>query len=240
MTKALIMAGGKGTRLKPFTASFPKPLVPLGDLPVLELLLRQLKAAGVQEVVLSVNHLHHLIRAFCEDGSKFGLKIDYVLEDEPLGTAGSLAYALDKLSDDFIVANGDLLTNFNIAKMVQEHRTQPTAASIAVFKRSTKIEFGLVEVDGNMRLTGYREKPTYSHLVSMGLYVLNRGSVAPHLVPGKYLDMPHLMQILIEAGKSVLCRSQDCLWLDIGRPEDYATAQQLFEEKRELFLQSER
>jgi len=238
MTKALIMAGGKGTRLRPFTASFPKPLVPLGDLPVLELLLRQLKAAGVRDVVLSVNHLHHLIRAFCEDGSKFGLKIDYVLEDEPLGTAGSLAYALDKLSDDFIVANGDLLTNFNIAHMVAEHRKQPTAASIAVYERSTRIDFGLVEVDASMRLTGYREKPTYSHLVSMGLYVLNRTSVAPHLVPGKFLDMPQLMQLLMEAGKSVICRTQDCLWLDIGRPEDYATAQQLFEQKRELFLQS--
>lgn len=233
------MAGGKGTRLRPFTASFPKPLVPLGDLPVLELLLRQLKGAGVRDVILSVNHLHHLIRAFCEDGSKFGLKIDYVLEDEPLGTAGALAYALDKLSDDFIVANGDLLTNFNIAKMVEEHRRQPTAASIAVFKRSTRIEFGLVEVDASMRLTGYREKPTYSHLVSMGLYVLNRASVCPHLVPGKFLDMPQLMQTLVEAGNSVICRSQDCLWLDIGRPEDYATAQELFEQKRELFLPSQ-
>jgi NDP-sugar pyrophosphorylase family protein len=220
----------------PFTASFPKPLVPLGDQPVLELLLRQLKRAGVAEVVLSVNHLHHLIRAFCEDGSKFGLKIDYVLEDEPLGTAGSLAYALDKLSDDFIVANGDLLTNFNIAKMVEEHRKQPTAASIAVFERSLKIDFGLVEVDSSMRLTGYHEKPTYSHLVSMGLYVINRSSVAPHLVRGEFLDMPQLMQSLIAAGKSVICRSQDCLWLDIGRPEDYAAAQQLFEEKREMFL----
>ncbi|MGL3111872.1 sugar phosphate nucleotidyltransferase [Bradyrhizobium sp. BR 1432] len=227
MIKALIMAGGKGTRLRPFTASFPKPLVPLGDLPVLELLLRQLKGAGVKEVLLSVNHLHHLIRAFCEDGSKFGLKIEYVLEDEPLGTAGSLAYALDKLSDDFIVANGDLLTNFNIAKMVEEHRRQPIAASIAVFERSTRIEFGLIDVDESMRLTGYREKPTYSHLVSMGLYVLNRASVAPHLVPGAFLDMPQLMQILMKAGKPVICRSQDCLWLDIGRPEDYAAAQQL-------------
>lgn len=233
------MAGGKGTRLRPFTASFPKPLVPLGDLPVLELLLRQLKGAGVRDVILSVNHLHHLIRAFCEDGSKFGLKIDYVLEDEPLGTAGSLAYALDKLSDNFIVANGDLLTNFNIAKMVEEHRRQPTAASIAVFKRSTRIDFGLVEVDASMQLTGYREKPTYSHLVSMGLYVLNRASIGPHLVPGKFLDMPQLLQTLVEAGKSVICRSQDCLWLDIGRPEDYATAQELFEQKRELFLPSQ-
>ncbi|MGY3362809.1 NDP-sugar pyrophosphorylase family protein [Bradyrhizobium sp. GM0.4] len=214
MTKALIMAGGKGTRLMPFTASFPKPLVPLGDLPVLELLLRQLRRAGIREVVLSVNHLHHLIRAFCEDGSKFDLKIDYVLEDEPLGTAGALAYALDKLSDNFIVANGDLLTNFDMARMIAEHCKEPTAASIAVFQRSMKIEFGLVEVDATMRLTAYREKPTYSHLVSMGLYVINRSAVAPHLVPGKFLDMPQLMQALIETGKPVICRSQECVWLE--------------------------
>jgi NDP-sugar pyrophosphorylase family protein len=234
--KAVVMAGGKGTRLQPFTASFPKPLVPLGDMPVLELLLRQLKAAGIEEVILAVNHLHHLIRAFCGDGSSFGLTIDYVLEDSPLGTAGPMAAVLDKLGDDFIVTNGDLLTNYNVARMVREHIEQSSAASIAVFERQLKVDFGLVEVDGEMQLTGYREKPTYTHLVSMGLYVLNRASVAPHLKAGSYLDMPQLMQFLIESGKSVQCRKQDCIWLDIGRPDDYAAAQQVFEEKRELFL----
>src|SRR4051812_13544569 len=122
--KAIVMAGGKGTRLQPFTASFPKPLVPLGDMPVLELLLRQLKAAGIEEVILAVNHLHHLIRAFCGDGSSFGLRIDYVLEDSPLGTAGPMAAVLDKLGDNFIVTNGDLLTNYNVARMVWEHIEQ--------------------------------------------------------------------------------------------------------------------
>jgi NDP-mannose synthase len=234
--KAIVMAGGKGTRLQPFTASFPKPLVPLGDMPVLELLLRQLKAAGIEEVILAVNHLHHLIRAFCGDGSSFGLKIDYVLEDSPLGTAGPMAAVLDKLGDNFIVTNGDLLTNYNVARMVREHIEQSSAASIAVFERQLKVDFGLVEVDEEMHLTGYREKPTYTHLVSMGLYVLNRASVAPCLKVGSYLDMPQLMQFLIDSGKSVQCRKQDCIWLDIGRPDDYAAAQQVFEEKRELFL----
>jgi NDP-sugar pyrophosphorylase family protein len=236
MVNALIMAGGKGTRLLPFTASFPKPLMPLGDLPVIELLLRQLKLAGINEVFLAVNHLHHLIRAFCEDGEKFGLRIHYVLENEPLGTAGAIASATDRLSDDFIVVNGDLLTSFDIAKMVEEHRSRSAAASIAVFKRSVTIDFGLVEVDEDMRLTGYREKPTYSHLVSMGLYILNRSAVAPFIKPGQYLDMPDLMKMLVAAGEQVVCRSQDCLWLDIGRPDDYAAAQQLFEEQRGLFL----
>jgi NDP-sugar pyrophosphorylase family protein len=230
------MAGGKGTRLQPFTASFPKPLVPLGDMPVLELVLRQLRAAGVSKVILAVNHLHHLIRAFCGDGSSFGLKIDYVLEDIPLGTAGPMAAVLDRLGDDFIVINGDLLTNFDVARMVREHVEAAAAASIAVFERKLKIDFGVVEVDDEMRLTGYREKPTQTHLVSMGLYVLQRKSVAPYVKTGGHLDMPQLMQSLIDAGNRVQCRMQDCLWLDIGRPDDYHTAQKMFENHRELFL----
>jgi NDP-sugar pyrophosphorylase family protein len=234
--KAIVMAGGKGTRLQPFTASFPKPLVPLGDMPVLELLLRQLKAAGVKEVILAVNHLHHLIRAFCGDGSAFGLKVDYVLEDSPLGTAGPIAAVLDRVGDDFIVTNGDLLTNFDIPEMTRRHRDTEASASIAVFERTLKIDFGLVEVDDKMRLTGYREKPSYSHLVSMGLYILNREAVAPYLEKGLRLDMPELMQSLQRNGKVVQCQQQDCVWLDIGRPDDYAAAQQLFETQRGLFL----
>jgi NDP-sugar pyrophosphorylase family protein len=234
--KAVVLAGGKGTRLRPFTASFPKPLVPLGDMPVLELLLKQFRIAGISEVIIAVNHLHHLIRAFCGDGSSFGLTIDYVLEDIPLGTAGPIAAALDQLGDDFIVANGDLLTNFDIAKMIREHVETAAAASIAVFEQKHKIDFGLVDFDEGMRLTGYREKPTYTHFVSMGLYVLKRRLVAPHLKAGVHLDMPQLMQCLLAAGDIVQCVRQDCLWLDIGRPEDYRTAQKLFEEHRELFL----
>ncbi len=236
--KAIVMAGGKGTRLQPFTASFPKPLVPLGDMPVLELLLRQLKAAGVDEVILAVNHLHHLIRAFCGDGSAFGLKIDYSLEDVPLGTAGPISGVLDQLGDNFIVTNGDLLTNFSIESMKARHFASDASASIAVYERTLKIDFGLIEVDDRFQLTGYREKPSYSHLVSMGLYILNRDAVAPYLKKGMRLDMPDLMQALHKDGKTVQCQKQDCVWLDIGRPEDYAAAQQLFTDQREIFLKS--
>lgn len=234
--KAVVMAGGKGARLQPFTASFPKPLMPLGDMPVIELLLRQLKAAGVEEVILAVNHLHHLIRAFCGDGSNFGLKIDYSLEDTPLGTAGPMAAVLDRLGDNFVVTNGDLLTNFDIAAMAQKHVSSAAAASIAVFERKFTIDFGLVVTDDQMRLTGYQEKPTYSHLVSMGLYILNRRAVAQHLKTGVRLDMPDLMRLLVAQGSPVLCQKQDCVWLDIGRPDDYAAAQKLFEERREIFI----
>ena len=231
--KAVVLAGGKGTRLFPYTAVMPKPLMPLGDMPVLELLLRQLAAAGVRDVILAVNHLHHLIRAFFGDGSAFGVKITYCLEEKPLGTAGPLALVLDRLDGDFIVANGDLLTNFDIGSMAQAHRRDGNVASMAVFERTIPIEFGLIETDAEMRMSAYREKPVMTHLVSMGLYMLNRSAVEPHLGKGEKLDMPDLMRAITGSGGAVNCIRQDCIWLDIGHPVDYATAQQLFEEQRE-------
>jgi NDP-sugar pyrophosphorylase family protein len=237
--QAIVMAGGKGTRLQPFTATFPKPLVPLGDMPVLEILLRQLRRAGIDEVILAVNHLHQLIRAFCGDGKAFGLRIDYSLEDEPLGTAGPIAPLLDRIGETFLVANGDLLTSFDIGAMIAAHRDGQADASIAIYRREIKVDFGLVETDAAMRLTGYREKPSYTHLVSMGLYVLEREAVRPCLAPARHLDMPDLMKALLAAGRTVQCHTQDCVWLDIGRPEDYAEAQGLFAENRDLFCKTE-
>jgi NDP-sugar pyrophosphorylase family protein len=234
---AVVLAGGKGTRLMPYTAVFPKPLMPLGDMPVLEILLRQLADAGVTEVVLAVNHLHHLIRAFCGDGRAFGLRIEYCLEEKPLGTAGPLALMLDSLDDNFIVCNGDLLTNFDIGAMVRRHHQMANAASMAVFERKISIPFGLIEPDSEMRMKAYREKPVLTHLVSMGLYVLNRQAIAPHLEPNVFFDMPDLMKALMESGQTVDCVRQDCVWLDIGQPADYAEAQALFETRCELFLQ---
>ncbi len=235
--KAVIMAGGKGTRLQPFTASFPKPLMPLGDMPVLELLLHQLRRAGIDEVYLAVNHLHHLIRAFCGDGSRFGLNIHYSLEDSPLGTAGPLGSLLDQVGDNFVVTNGDLLTTFDFARLLRAHQEQAADATLCVYEREVKIDFGLIQVGEDMSLKGYLEKPVNKHLVSMGLYVLNRDAVAPHLEPGVHLDMPDLLMNLLNAGKKVQCHHQpESFWLDIGRPDDYATAQKMFDENRELFL----
>ncbi len=235
--KAVVMAGGKGTRLQPFTASFPKPLMPLGDMPVLELLLRQLQRAGVTEVILAVNHLHHLIRAFCGDGSRFGLKIDYSLEDSPLGTAGPLGALLENVGENFIVTNGDLLTTFSIEKLIKTHTERASDATICVYEREVKIDFGLIQVDSEMNLQGYLEKPMSKHLVSMGLYMLNRDAVAPHVSAGVHLDMPDLLLKLKDAGKKVRCHQQpESFWLDIGRPDDYSTAQKMFDESRELFL----
>lgn len=234
--QAIIMAGGKGSRLHPYSAIFPKPLMPLGDKPVLEILLFQLRAAHVTNVIIAVNHLRHLIEAFFGDGSRFGLSITYSVEDKPLGTAGPMGLVLDRLDEDFILTNGDLLTNFNINRMIADHLESGAAATIATYRRELRSEFGLLEVDETMRMVGYREKPIYQHLVSMGLYVLNRDAVRRWIVPGEYLDMPALMQRASEADLLVRCHQQDCTWLDIGRPEDFAVAQNIVERDPGAFL----
>jgi NDP-sugar pyrophosphorylase family protein len=234
--QVLVMAGGRGTRLGPYTATFPKPLVPIGDMPILELLLRQFKAAGVTEVILAVNHLHHLLRAFFGEGERLGMKISYSLEDTPLGTAGPIGLTLDQLRETFFVSNGDLLTTLDFATMLAAHRAAGADATIASFRREMKSEFGVLETDEGMRMTGYLEKPVQTHLVSMGLYVLQRDAVAPHVTPGERLDMPDLMRALVAEGRQVLCHAPECFWLDIGRPDDYAQAQTLFDTDRGRFL----
>lgn len=234
--KAIVMAGGKGSRLHPFSATFPKPLMPLGDVPILELLLRRLRGAGVEEVVLAVNHLRHLIEAFFGDGARFGVRITYSLEDRPLGTAGPIGAVLDSLGEEFLLANGDLLTTLDIGAMVRAHRARKADATIGVYEREMRSEFGLIDVDAEMRMTGYREKPTFRQLVSMGIYVPNAAAVRDHVRPGEHLDMPQLVQAMAAAGKAVFCHRQDCFWLDVGRPEDFALAQRMYEENPGLFL----
>jgi len=236
--QALIMAGGKGSRLHPYSALLPKPLMPLGDKPVLEVLLSQLRAAGITEVILAVNHLRHLLEAFFGDGGRFGLSITYSLEDRPLGTAGPIGLVLDRLQDDFMLVNGDLLTTLNIGAMLDAHLTRKADATIGVYQRELRSEFGLLEVDETMRMIGYQEKPTYRQLVSMGIYVLRRDAARAFIVPGEYLDVPVLMQSMQRVGGKVFCHQQNCFWLDIGRPEDFAEAQAMFERDPKVFSSS--
>lgn len=234
--RAVVMAGGKGTRLYPYSAHFPKPLIPLDDMPILELLLRRLKMAGVTEVILAVGHLRHLIEAYFGDGASLGLNIRYKGEAHPLGTAGALSAMIDDLDGDFFVTNGDLLTTLDLDGMMRQHRETGADACVGVFQRNVKLEFGLVEVDGERRLTAYYEKPLNSYLVSMGIYILNADAVRPHLQPNAYLDMPELLWRMKTAGKDIRCFQDDCVWLDIGRPDDFALAQKMFAEDRQLFL----
>ena len=236
VTQAVIMAGGKGTRLYPYSALLPKPLMPLGDMPVLELLLRQMKNAGVTDVILAVNHLRHLIEAFFGDGSKIGLNIQYSNEDSPRGTAGALGDMLDLLDEHFFVANGDLLTTMDLKSMVRQHLDTGSDATVGVSQRENKIDFGLIEFDEQKRLSAYREKPTSLYYVSMGLYVLRREAIRHHVAAGEYLDMPSLLQMMKGIRPNVRCCHTECVWLDIGRPDDFATAQAMFESDRTLFL----
>lgn len=237
VTQAVIMAGGKGARLLPYSALLPKPLMPLGDMPVLELLIRRMKKAGVIEITLAVNHLRHLIEAFFGDGSKYGVRISYKSEDQPLGTAGALGHMLEDLNDSFIVSNGDLLTTMDLVAMMKQHVETECDASIGVFERENKIDFGLIEFDSEKRLCAYREKPTNTYFVSMGIYILQREAVRPYIVPGEYLDMPSLLLKMRAGAADIRCFHDNCMWLDIGRPDDFALAQDMFEHHRDLFLE---
>jgi NDP-sugar pyrophosphorylase family protein len=234
--QAVIMAGGKGTRLHPYSALFPKPLMPLGDMPILELLLRRMRTAGVQEVIIAVNHLRHLIEVYFGDGSDLGLKLYYSDEDKPLGTAGALGNMLPHLDDTFFVTNGDLLTTMSLRNMALRHIAEKADASVGVYQRENKIDFGLIEFDARNRMSAYREKPTSKYHVSMGVYILQREAVRPHVSNVEYLDMPNLLLNIHGCSGNVVCHQEDCVWLDIGRPDDFALAQKMFEEDREAFL----
>ena len=234
--QAVILAGGRGARLQPYTTVLPKPLMPVANMPILEIILRQLAAAGVTEVILAVGYLRHLLEAYFQDGSRFGLRIHYSVEDEPLGTAGPLALVMDRLEPNFLVMNGDLLTSVPYHTMFEHHVTRGSAATIGVYRREMKVDFGVIEQDDKGRLLRYVEKPTHHFDVSMGIYVMQKSSIAPHLHASAYLDLPNLMLALIEKGQPVHCYAPRCTWLDIGRVDDYQVATEVFEARKDEFL----
>ncbi len=233
--RAVILAGGKGTRLKPFTVNFPKPLMPLGDIPVLEVLIRRLVRHGITDITLAVGHLAELIKAYFDhrQGLSERFTLCYVEEEEPTGTAGSLALVCG-FSDTFLVMNGDLVTNLNFHALVRFHREQRALLTVATHSRHVKIDLGVLEFDGNHQITRYLEKPETTYHVSMGIYVYEPG-VLKYIKAGQYLDFPDLVLRLLEGGERVCAYPSDCLWLDIGRPDDYARAQELFAKNEEAF-----
>jgi NDP-sugar pyrophosphorylase family protein len=223
--QAVLMAGGRGTRLHPYTSILPKPLLPVGDKPVLELLLQHLHRHGVRSVVIAVNHLHHLIRNFFGDGSTLGMRIDYVVEDVPLGTCGPVGGVLDRMAEDFLVMNGDLLTDIDLTQFMRLHRDSSCAATVAGTMHTQQLDYGVLDVDATGRLRGYREKPQTEWLVSTGIYALRRDAVREFVPAGSRLDMPELLERLIAAELPVHVWRGTCRWQDIGRPEEYAAAQ---------------
>ncbi len=232
--KAVILAGGRGARLAPYTKILPKPLMPIGDMPILEVLLRQLKRVGVDEAVITVGHLAGLLQAFFQDGDQIGLRIKYSLEDKPLGTAGPLSL-LSGLDSTFLVLNGDVLTMLDFGDLLRFHAEHKAAATIAVHCRQIRIDFGVIECDGNNQIVGYNEKPTIEYMVSMGVYVFEP-RVLTHIPHAQYLDFPDLVKKLIAAGEKVVGYPYTGYWQDLGRPDDYETATKDFEKMRNQFL----
>jgi NDP-sugar pyrophosphorylase family protein len=224
--QAVILAGGKGTRLAPYTTIFPKPLVPLGEVPILEIVIRQLRNAGVDTITLAVGHLSELIQTFFQDGSRFGVHIEYAREEKPLGTAGPLA-AIAGLDETFLVMNGDVLTTLDFRDLLTFHRENRNVATIAMHDRKVNIDFGVIESGPNGRLTNYIEKPSYAFQVSMGIYAFEP-SVLQFIPKGKRFDFPELVLSLLAAGEPVSGYAYDGYWMDIGRPDDYAQASEDF------------
>lgn len=221
--KTVILAGGKGTRLKPYTIVFPKPLVPIGDKTILEIVIRQLKSYGFDDITIAVGHLAELIMAFFNDGSKYGLEIKYIREDKPLGTAGSLALMKEDLKEAFLMMNGDVLTTLNYSDFVNYHKEKGAAATIALNRRLVKIDFGVPKTDGDSNIVEYIEKPEIEYLVSMGIYIFEP-CVLDYIKPNEYMDFPDLIKRLISNGEIVKGYVYDGYWLDIGRPDDYEKA----------------
>jgi NDP-sugar pyrophosphorylase family protein len=235
--KVVILAGGKGRRLYPYTVVLPKPLMPVGDFPILEVVLRQLKECGLADVTLAVGHLGNLIQAFFGDGSKWNLKISYSFEEEPLGTAGPLTRLAD-LDQTFMVMNGDLLTTLDYTHLIEYHKKQKPIATVAAQERWVDIDFGVIQRDKHDGMARYVEKPRLSYLVSMGIYVFEP-EILKFIPEGRKFDFPDLMQLLLQEKKKVAIHKSEEFWLDIGRPDDYQKAVEEFEKNRKRFLKEE-
>ncbi len=234
---AVILAGGQGRRLLPFTTSFPKPLMPVGDHPILEVLVRQLERQGIRNLIFAVGHLAELISAYFGNGSRWGVSIEYHREDKPMGTAGPLRALVEELPDHFLVLNGDILTDLDYATLLEKHcrNHPPRLLTISTHHRLLRSEYGVLAVSGDGYVTEYQEKPSYPLRVSEGVYVFSREAVR-WIPEGVRFDFPDLVLALLDARQKVVATSHDGLWLDIGRPDDYEQAQELMAAHPERFL----
>jgi NDP-sugar pyrophosphorylase family protein len=238
--RAVVLAGGLGTRLRPYTAVIPKPLLPVGEQPILEIVLRQLRRHGFEHVSIATGHLAQLIEAFFGDGEAYGLKIDYFREREALGTVGALAM-MEGLDEPFLVMNGDVLTDMDYTALIESHIASGAAVTVAATGRHVNISLGVMEFDdpdAPERLTHYVEKPTLSYEVSMGVYCF-APRVLDHIEPNVRLDFPDLILRLLALGERVEAWRPEAYWLDLGRHDDYELAMEEFESVRHRLLPDE-
>ena len=232
--RAVILAGGKGTRLRPYTVVLPKPLMPLGDYPILEVIVRQLVKSGFDHITMTVNHQAELIKTFFGSGEKWGIKIDYSLEDKPLSTMGPLSLIND-LPENFLVMNGDILTDLDFDDFYTQHTKAGNIFTISSYVREHVNLYGVLETNDQQELVDFKEKPVTRFEVSMGIYMLNK-AVLEYIPHNQPYGFDHLMLDLIKVNKNAAVRPFDGYWLDIGRPDDYMVAIDEFEKNKATFL----
>jgi NDP-mannose synthase len=220
--KAVVLAGGEGRRLLPYT-SLPKPMMPIQNRPILEVIVRQLQGFGIEEILLATGHLEELIRTYFQDGGRFGVPIYYSREGAPLGTAGPLSLVRERLTDTFIVVNGDILTDLDFRLLVELHHKQANDVTLALTSRKQLVDFGVVRLDGEGQFREWDEKPVHEYLVSMGIYVMNP-KVLPFLPENTFLNLPDYVTSLRRSGMRIGSYVHEGYWLDIGRREDYERA----------------
>jgi NDP-sugar pyrophosphorylase family protein len=234
--RAVILAGGRGTRLAPYTTVIPKPLLPVGDMPILEVVVRQLAHAGIHHITLTLGYMSEYFRAFLTQRKSLSrlVKIDFIEEEKPTGTAGSLS-SVPGLESTFLVMNGDILTTLNYRQLLEAHAAEKAWLTIAAHRKQVKIDLGVLETDNSGAVTDYIEKPTMDYSVSMGIYVYEP-QVLEFIARGEHLDFPDLVLRLLRAGKKVGTYRNEADWLDLGRPEDFQRANDLFAERSQEFL----
>jgi len=232
--QAIILAGGKGRRLLPYTTVLPKPLMPIGDYPIIEVILRQLKSAGFNKISISTGYLHELIHAYLDSNKTLGLKIDYSHEETPLGTIGPLRL-IENLEDTFLVMNGDILTDLDYKKLIESHKKRGAIATVATYQRDTNIDFGVLERNSDQKIIAFKEKPTYHFDVSMGVYVFSK-KILDYVPADTPFGFDQLMYALIAKNEEVYSYPHTGYWLDIGRPDDYARSIEEFERYKDRFL----
>ena len=232
--RAVVLAGGRGSRLRPYTVVLPKPLMPIGDYPILEVIIRQLASAAFDRITLAVNHQAEIVKAFFQDGGKWGVEIDYSLESQPLSTIAPLKL-IEDLPDNFLLLNGDVLTDLDFAAFYETHVRLERLFTISAARRRNVIDYGVLTVNDEGRLAGFLEKPAHEYLVSMGVYAMSR-RILERVPAGRKYGFDDLMNDMLASGAPVHVEPYAGEWLDIGRPDDYAQAIETFEKKRGVFL----